>query len=166
MNKLWAKVRDRRTDFAHQVAHRLADTYGQVVIEDLRIINMTASAAGTIDAPGRRVRQKAGLNRAILDKGWHGLELALNNQARKTGMTVIKVNPAYTSQQCSTCKHTDRDNRESQAVFRCVACGHTCNADVNAARNIRDRAHLTAGQAGIGRISHHTPVPRQPPDRA
>ena len=85
---------------------------------------------------------KSGLNRSILDKGWHRIELATRGKARYTGTCVITVNPAYTSQTCNVCTVVDRKSRESQAVFRCTSCGHTEHADVNAAKNI-----LTAGRA-------------------
>jgi putative transposase len=75
---------------------------------------------------------------------------------------VVKVNPAYTSQTCTACKHVARESRESQAVFRCVACGHQAHADVNAAKNI-----LAAGLAvpGRGDLATRRSVKRQPPER-
>ncbi|MEV6523028.1 transposase [Longispora sp. NPDC051575] len=170
LSRVWAKIRNRRADFAHQVTHELCRDNALLGIEKLPVKNLTSSASGTVEKPGRTVKQKAGLNRAILDKGWHAFELALHNQARKTGTTIVKVNPAYTSQTCYVCGHIARDNRESQAVFRCVACGHQDHADVNAARNILARALRATGRDGPrppainGRISHQGPplVPRQP----
>lgn len=152
--RIEARTAGRRGDFAHQLAHQLAGTYGLIGIEDLQIANMTRSARGTLDEPGRNVRQKAGLNRAILDKGWGGFHAALVNQARKTGTRIVAVPAAFTSQRCAACGHVAPGNRESQAVFRRVVCGHIAHADVNAAINIRDLAVVTAGRAGIGRISH------------
>jgi putative transposase len=162
LGRLNARLRARRTDFAAQTAHRLVTSHGLVVVEDLRVANMTRSAKGTAEAPGRNVRQKAGLNRAILDKGWGGFLLALQNAARYHGAEIIKVNPAYTSQTCNACGHVARESRESQAVFRCVACGHGANADVNAAKNI-----LAAGLAVTGRgdLANGRSVKRQPPER-
>jgi putative transposase len=92
------------------------------VIEDLRIRNMTRTARGTVAEPGRNVKQKAVLNRAILDKGWHKLQLAVENVARYTGTTIVKVPGAYT-QTCSACHSVSPNNGESQAVFRCLTCG-------------------------------------------
>ena len=159
---LHARIRARRADFAAQRAVRLVRNHGTIAVEDLRVKNLTASAKGTVEAPGRNVRQKAGLNRAILSKGWGGFLLALEHTARYYGATVVKVNPAYTSQTCHACKHTARDNRESQAVFRCVACGHRDHADVNAAKNI-----LAAGLAVTGRgdLAVGRSAKRQPPER-
>ncbi|MFF4829647.1 zinc ribbon domain-containing protein [Streptomyces sp. NPDC001312] len=123
-----------------------------MVLEDLRIKNMSASASGTVAEPGHNVRQKAGLNRAILDKGWHRLELARANAARYTGTRVVKVNPAYTSQRCSACGFVTEGNRESQAVFRCKAagCGYRDHADVNASKNIRAAGHAVSACGDLG----------------
>ncbi|WP_255205973.1 transposase [Actinomadura sp. BRA 177] len=139
MNNIMGRVTDRRADFCAWTANRITARNALVVLEDLKTTKMTATAKGTVADPGERVAQKRGLNRAILDKGWHRLELALTDAARYTGTTVVKVNPAYTSQRCSACGLVTEGNRESQAVFRCKAegCGHAENADVNAAKNIR-----------------------------
>lgn len=108
---------------------------------------MDSSAALRAVLDRTKVRaQKAGLNRAILSKGWGGFLLALEHSARYHGATIVMVNPAYTSQTCHACKHIAKESRESQAVFRCVACGHQAHADVNASKNI-----LAAGLAVTGR---------------
>lgn len=78
-------------------------------------------------------RRKAGLNRGILAQGWG---LLVQRLEQKAPGRVLKVNPGYTSQPCSACGHVASENRESQAVFRCVACRYEANADVNAAINI------------------------------
>ncbi|WP_063039605.1 RNA-guided endonuclease InsQ/TnpB family protein [Nocardia pseudovaccinii] len=154
------RERDRRRDFAAQVGNRLATLHGTVVLEELNTRAMTASARGTIAEPGRRVAQKAGLNRAILAKGWHRLELALRNAARYTGTQIVKVPAAYTSQACSRCRSVDPVSRESQAVYRCTGCGHCENADVNAAKNI-----LAAGLAvtACGDLAVGRSVKQEPP---
>ena len=162
MGRVSTRAVHRRTDFCAQTAHQLTTRHGVVVLEDLRTTNMTASARGTIDAPGRQVRQKAGLNRAILDKGWHRLELALRNAARKTGTSVVLVNPAYTSQTCHRCTHVDSESRKSQAAFECTRCGHTDHADVNAAKNICRAAGLAVpacGDLAVGRSVKQEPAP-------
>ncbi|WP_232778604.1 RNA-guided endonuclease InsQ/TnpB family protein [Carbonactinospora thermoautotrophica] len=158
--RLNARIRNRRNDLCVWVANRLTRRHGLVVVEDLNIKDMTAFAKGTIEAPGRQVRQKAGLNRAILNKGWSRLVLALEHAGRYHGCSVVMVNPAYTSQTCSACGHCASENRESQAVFRCVACGQLDHADVNAAKNI-----LAAGLAVTGRgdLAGRRSVKRQPP---
>ena len=102
-------------------------------VEDLKVVSMTRSAKGTAEEPGRNVAQKAGLNRGIGKAGWGLLVERLEDKAPGR---VEKAPPAYTSQRCSACGHVDAKSRESQARFRCTACGYACNADVNAARNI------------------------------
>ena len=124
---------DALSDWAHKASTRIASSYDLIRIEDLRIANMTRSARGTIESPGRNVRQKAGLNRSILQQGWGKFTQYLEYKAPGR---VEKISPAYTSQTCSQCKTIDREARESQAVFRCRACGYCGNADVNAAINI------------------------------
>ena len=111
-----------------------------IAIEDLRITAMTASARGTPEAPGRCVAQKAGLNRAIRNVGWHALERMLAYKLQETGGLLIKVKAAYSSQTCAACGHVDARSRESQAIFRCTACGAAHNADINAAQVILQRA--------------------------
>lgn len=165
MNRIMGTVTDRRADFTAQLANQLTTRHSVIVLEDLRTKNMTASARGTKAEPGRNIRQKAGLNRAILDKGWHRMELAIRNAARSTGTEVVLVNPAYTSQTCNRCGHVDAKNRESQAVFVCTACGHRDHADLNAAKNILSAAgHAVpaCGDLAVGRsVKQELPGPRE-----
>lgn len=159
LRRLNASIRHRREDFTAWTANRLTLGHGMVAIEDLKIRNMTTAARGTVAEPGRNVRQKAGLNRAILDKGWGSLLLKLEHKARYNGSVIVRVPAAYTSQTCNACGHVARESRESQAFFRCVACKHQDNADVNAAKNI-----LAAGLAVTGRgdLAVGQSVKRQP----
>ncbi|MEU4039857.1 RNA-guided endonuclease InsQ/TnpB family protein [Streptomyces collinus] len=165
MNRIMGRVTDRRGDFCAQVAAEITAKNAVVVLEDLKTRNMSASGPRTVETAGSRVAQKRGLNRAILGKGWHRLELALTNAARYTGTTMVKVNPAYTSQRCSTCGFVSEGNRESQAAFRCKApgCGHRAHADVNAAINIKNavgHAVSACGDLGISRSMKQEPVGR------
>lgn len=137
-----AREKARRRDFCAQTAHQLAAGNAVVVLEDLKTKQMTKSAKGTLEQPGRNVAAKSGLNRAILAKGWHQFALALASAPRYTGTTVVKAPAAYTSQRCSACGRVDPKSRESQAVFRCTHCTHHEHADVNAAKNV-----LAAGLA-------------------
>ncbi|MFG3436956.1 RNA-guided endonuclease InsQ/TnpB family protein [Nonomuraea sp. NPDC047897] len=143
---LHAKVRRQRLDHAHKAALALVGDYDVIVHEDLRIANMTRSASGTIDAPGRNVAAKAGLNRSILDAGWGVFLTILAHKAESAGRELIAVNPANTSRTCARCGHCAKDNRLTQAAFACTTCGHTAHADVNAATNIL-RAGLALRQA-------------------
>jgi putative transposase len=135
--KLKAKVARIRKHWAHECTTAITRNYSTVVVERLRTKNMTASAAGTIAAPGKNVAQKRGLNRVILNVGWHQIETMLAYKAAR----LVKVDPAYTSQTCSSCGTVDSKSRESQAVFCCQHCGHRDNADRNAAVNILNRGN-------------------------
>ncbi|MGZ0145816.1 RNA-guided endonuclease InsQ/TnpB family protein [Kribbella sp. WER1] len=131
--KLKAREADRRKNWVEQTTTELARRFDVIRVEDLRIKQMTKSARGSLQQPGRNVAQKAGLNRGILANGWGMLVARLEQKAPGR---VEKVNPTYTSQTCSRCWTRDQEARESQAVFRCRTCDYRANADVNAARNI------------------------------
>jgi putative transposase len=135
--KLKARQARIRKHWAHTATTDICRRYGTVVVERLRTTNMTASAAGTVETPGKNVAQKRGLNRAILNVGWHRIETML---AYKAG-NLIKVNPAYSSQTCGSCGATDSRSRKNQATFVCTACGHRDNADRNAAVVILNRGN-------------------------
>ncbi|MEO3806362.1 transposase [Nonomuraea sp. B1E8] len=143
---LHARVRRQRLDGAHKAALALVRIYDVIVHEDLRIANMTRSASGTIEVPGRNVAAKSGLNRSILDAGWGVFLTILAHKAESAGRKLIAVNPAGTSRTCARCGHCAKENRATQADFACTACGHAAHADVNAAVNIM-RAGLALRQA-------------------
>jgi transposase len=153
--RLRARERDRRKDWAEKASTGLARRFDVIRVEDLRIGAMTRSAKGTRDSPGRGVRAKAGLNRGILRSGWG---LLVRRLEQKAPGRVEKIRPAFTSQRCSACGQVDGKSRESQAVFRCTACGFACNADVNAARNIAG-GHAVTARGGYREAG---PVNREP----
>jgi putative transposase len=142
LGRLHARIAAQRNDWLHKLTTGLAKQHAVIAIEELQVAAMSASAAGTAAAPGTRVRQKAGLNRAILDQGWTEFRRQLQYKTAARGGAAVMVPPAYTSQRCSLCGHCDAGNRPSQAHFMCQACGHAENADLNAAKNI-----LAAGRA-------------------
>jgi putative transposase len=135
--ELHRKVRRQRAHVLHELSARYAKNHGTVVVEKLNVKSMTRSAKGSVDAPGTNVRQKAGLNRSILDAGWGAFVGMLRYKLAWSGGRLVEVPAAYTSQRCSVCGHADASNRPSQAVFLCVSCGHSDHADTNAAKNIR-----------------------------
>jgi putative transposase len=153
--RLRARETDRRKDWAEKTSTAIARRFDLIKVEDLQIKNMTRSAHGTAANPGRCVRQKAGLNRGILASGWG---LLVRRLEQKAPGRVQKISPAFTSQCCSACGRVDPKSRESQAVFRCTACGYACNADVNAARNIA-AGHAVTARGGDGDAR---PVNREP----
>ena len=126
------RVKMARRNWQHQVSRTIVRKASTVVVEALNTRGMTASAKGTVEDPGTNVRAKTGLNREILATGWGSLCSMLGYKSKE----LIAVNPAYTSMTCSACGVADVGSRRSQAQFRCVACGHAQNADINAARNI------------------------------
>jgi putative transposase len=153
-------VRRQRAWLQHQISHDYANSHGTVVIEKLETDRMTRSAKGSVEAPGRNVRQKAGLNRSILDAGWSGLAEKLRYKLAERGGELVEVPAAYTSQTCSACGVVDAASRRTQSEFCCTACGHEANADTNAARVILSRWNPpiqpveacdgAAGEAGSG----------------
>ncbi|MDV5145532.1 transposase [Streptomyces sp. SBC-4] len=131
--KIKAREADRRKDWCEKTSTMLARTYDLVRFEKLNIENMTRSARGTQAKPGKKVRQKAGLNRAILAQGWG---LLRRRAEHKAPGRVEDVPAPYTSLRCSVCGWIDKNSRKSQAEFACVSCGFTCNADENSANNV------------------------------
>jgi putative transposase len=127
------RVANARKDFLHKHSTAIAKNHGTVVVEALKVRNMSASAKGTTAEPGKMVRQKAGLNRAILDQGWGGFRIMLNYKLADRGGKLIEVPAAYTSQTCAECGVVDARSRHDQARFVCTGCGHEANADTNAA---------------------------------
>lgn len=138
------RIAAKRKNWLHHVSCNLAENFGTICIEDIAIKNLTASAKGTAEQPGRHVKQKASLNRTVLATGWGLLKWMLEYKAHQ----VVKVKPAYTSQRCHECGHTVRENRPTQAEFKCVSCGYQGNADINAALNILALGTDAAGQGG------------------
>ncbi len=151
--KTHKKLLHARLDWCHQVSREIANRYNVAYLEDLNVKGMTASAKGTKEAPGKNVKAKSGLNRKILNTGWHRFEQCLSYK-----MSVEKVPAAYTSRRCNACGYTEKANRKTQSDFECRSCGHRDNADVNAALNILASGNGAAGRGGgnVGR-----PVKRQ-----
>lgn len=141
--RLKHKEATRRTDALHKLSRLIVNENDLIVVEDLRIANMSRSARGTREHPGRHVAAKSGLNDAVMDSGWRMLIAMITYKAEGAGRTVIKVSPRHTSQRCSICGFVAAANRHRQK-FSCLSCGAFAHADVNAARNIL-RAGLARG---------------------
>ena len=122
-----------------------------IVVEALKIMNMSKSSKGTLDEPGRRVKAKSGLNKAILDQGWGEFRRQLAYKLDWLGGVFLSVSPHHTSQKCHQCGHTSKENRPNQATFHCQSCGFEMNADHNAAKNILSAGHavLACGEIGL-----------------
>ena len=146
VQKVHKEIADARKDHLHKISHEISKNHAIIFIEDLKIKNMSASASGTQDKPGKNVKAKSGLNKAILDQGLGEFRRQLEYKSHWKGGQVVAVAPHYTSQKCSRveCGHVAKDNRKTQAKFLCVACGFSEHADINSAKNVL--------AAGLGRV--------------
>ena len=144
VQRIHSRIADARNDFLHKVSTVISKNHAMVAVEDLKVRNMSKSAAGTIEEPGTNVRAKSGLNKSILDQGWGEFHRQLEYKLAWNGGTLVKVPPQNTSRTCPECGHVSGDNRRSQAQFKCVQCGFEENADVVGAINV-----LRAGHARI-----------------
>jgi putative transposase len=157
------RIADTRNDYLHKTSTAISKNHALVVLEDLKVVNMSASAKGTVNNPGRNVRAKSGLNKAILDQGWSGFRRMLEYKMIWAGGRIIVVPPQYTSQECPLCHNISPDNRKTQETFKCISCSYTNNADLVAAINI-----LAAGLAvsACGEAVHQGSSRKQEPARA
>jgi putative transposase len=142
ISRLRHREANARKDYLHKLSTEIAKSQGIVKVEKLRVKNMSASAKGTVEEPGRNVRAKRGLNRSILDQGWGMFADMLKYKLVERGGELQFVDPAYTSQCCPECGVVDAVSRQSQSVFVCTACGHADNADTVGARNIEQARTL------------------------
>ena len=160
IQRLHSCIANIRRDYLHKVTTTVSKNHAMIVIEDLKVSNMSKSAAGTVSQPGRNVRAKSGLNRSILDQGWYEMRRQLEYKQLWSGGQVLAVPPAYTSQRCACCGHTAKENRLSQSKFRCQVCGYTANADVNGARNILAAGHAVLACGGM--VQSGRPLKQEP----
>lgn len=153
IQRLHATIANVRSDFLHKCSTRFSKNHAIIVLEDLKVKNMSKSAQGSLDAPGRSVRAKSGLNRSILDQGWGEFKRQLGYKLGWQGGQLILVHPKNTSRRCRQCGCIDKDNRPTQKEFCCVQCGHRENADRHAARNIEAAGHAVLACGDIANIS-------------
>ena len=168
VQRLHTRIANCRKDYLHQATTTISQNHAMVCIEDLQVRNMSKSAAGTSDAPGKNVRAKSGLNKSILDQGWFEFRRQLAYKLAWTGGMLVAVPPHNTSRTCPCCGHVSKDNRKTQAQFKCVACGHAENADVVGAIHVLERGHrlLACGEdvsrAKPARAKHATSAKQEP----
>ena len=144
VQRIHAHIGNARRDYLHKASTPISKNHALVCIEDLQVRNMSKSAAGTTETPGRNVRAKSGLNKAILDQGWFEFRRQLDYKLAWNGGHLIAVPPKNTSRTCPCCGHISADNRKTQAQFLCVACGFEEHADLVGAINV-----LRAGYARL-----------------
>nr|DAN45954.1 MAG TPA: endonuclease [Caudoviricetes sp.] len=137
--RLHHKIANCRKNHLHQISSKISKNHAIVYVEDLKVANMSKSAKGNIEHHGKNVKQKSGLNRAILDQSWFEFRRQLTYKLAWNGGFLVAVPPQNTSRCCPSCGHTAKENRQTQANFECVECGYTENADVVGAINILNR---------------------------
>jgi transposase len=146
------KEANRRKDWIEKVSTRLVREYDFFAFENLNVAGMLRSPAVKPDPENEGqflpngAAAKAGLNRAISAQSWS--QLVIRTQQKAAAATsetlIVKVDPRHTSQTCPQCNHVSAENRESQAVFSCVSCGYSANADLVGAINIHTRGEELA----------------------
>ncbi|MBU2228221.1 MAG: transposase [Proteobacteria bacterium] len=161
VQKIHTRITNVRRDFLHKATTTISQNHAIVCVEDLQVRNMSKSAAGSSDSPGRNVRAKSGLNKSILDQGWFEFRRQLEYKQAWLGGEVLAVPPRNTSRTCPACGYVSAENRQTQARFACVECGYENNADLVGAINILERGHrlLACGElAQSGRSVKQEPT--------
>ncbi|MGP4013019.1 RNA-guided endonuclease InsQ/TnpB family protein [Streptomyces sp. 4N124] len=115
--QLRARATRRAVDWQHKTTTEISDIFGVIGVEDLAIVNMVKSARGTVEAPGKNVRQKAGLNRSISGEAWGRTVTFLQYKLADRGGHLVKVPAPNTSRRCSACGFITPGSRESQSRF-------------------------------------------------
>ena len=141
VQRIHSRIGNARRDFLHKTSTAISKNHAMVCIEDLQVRNMSQSAAGTTEKPGRNVRVKSGLNKSILDQGWFEFRRQLDYKVAWRGGWLVAVPPQNTSRTCPCCGHVSAGNRKTQAQFLCVECGFEENADVVGAINVLRAGH-------------------------
>ena len=161
IQKIHARIGNTRRDYLHKATTTISQNHAIVCIEDLQVRNMSRSAAGTSESPGRNVRAKSGLNKAILDQGWAEFRRQLDYKLAWNGGHLIAVPPRNTSRTCPACGDVSEENRQTQALFCCAECGFEENADLVGAINVLRAGHarLACGElAQSGRSVKQEPA--------
>ena len=141
VQKIHTEIANARKDFLHKTSTTISQNHALVCIEHLQVKNMSRSSKCNSEEHGKRVKQKSGLNCAILDQGWGEFRRQLEYKMTWQGGMLLAVPPQLTSQTCPACGHVSRDNRQSQAKFLCIDCGYENHADVVGAINILERGY-------------------------
>ncbi|WP_208692726.1 RNA-guided endonuclease InsQ/TnpB family protein [Klebsiella quasipneumoniae] len=160
IQRLHSHIANIRRDYLHKVTSEISKKHAMIVIEDLKVSNMSKSAKGTAERHGQNVRAKSGLNRSILDQGWYEMRRQLEYKQLWRGGQVLAIPPAYTSQRCACCGHMAKENRQTQSKFVCQVCGYTENADINGARNILAAGHAVFACGGM--VQSGRPLKQEP----
>lgn len=119
--RLYSKITNVRKNFLHNISTQYIRSNTLILAENLKVKNMV---------------KFGNLSKHILDASWSSFFFMLNYKAKLYEKVFVQINPAYTSQKCSSCGNVTKENRLTQSQFKCVSCGHQQNADLNAAQNI------------------------------
>ena len=141
IQKIHSRIGNARRDYLHKTSTAISQNHAMVCIEDLQVRNMSKSAAGTLETPGKNVRAKSGLNKSILDQGWFEFRRQLDYKLAWKGGHLIAVPPKNTSRTCPCCGYVSAENRQTQVQFECVKCGFEENADLVGAINVLRAGH-------------------------
>ncbi len=141
VQKIHTAIANSRKDFLHKTSTTISQNHAFVCIEDLQVKNMSRSSKGNREQHGKRVKQKSGLNRSILDQGWAEFRRQLDYKVQWNGGLLLAVPPHHTSQTCPVCGHVSKENRQTQAKFLCIDCGYENHADVVGAINVLERGY-------------------------
>jgi putative transposase len=156
VQRIHARIANARGDFLHKASTTISKNHAMVCIEDLQVLNMSKSATGSAEAPGRKVAQKRRLNKAILDQGWGEFRRQLEYKTAWRGGYLVAVPAANTSRTCPCCGRVAKENRKTQALFACVACGYSNNADHVGAINVLERGQRLFACGGMVQSGHPT----------
>ena len=140
LKKISGQLLRQRKDHDHVLSRRIVEGVEKgstVVLENLT------------DIRDRVVLRKSEANRRLHSWSFSQLRQFVEYKAEALGITVAFVDPRHTSQTCSRCQHQARNNRRSQSLFWCRQCGFRCNADLNAARNIKEKHLASLASLGI-----------------
>ncbi len=155
IQRIHTQIANARKDFLHKATTTISKSHAFVCIEDMQVRNMSRSAKGNSEQHGKLVRQKSGLNRAILDQGWGEFRRQLDYKMIWNGGTLLAVPPHDTSRTCPCCGHVSKESRRTQALFVCVTCCYEDHADVVGAMNILERGHRSLA---CGEPAHSGPL--------
>lgn len=140
--KAYRRAKQQSDNWARETARMIVAEHGVIVLEDLKLQNMTRSARGTMETPGKNVAAKQGLNRALQDAALGRIQHWVCVKAEEAGRITWAVPAHNTSRTCSACGHCHVTSRISRDRFVCRQCGHTAHADLNAAENIAARGQV------------------------
>ena len=161
VQRIHVRIANARRDYLHKSSTTISKNHAMVVVEDLQVSNMSRSASGSVEQPGRKVKQKSGLNKAILDQGWAEFRRQLEYKMLWAGGLFLAVPPQNTSRTCPCCGHISGDNRKSQAAFACIECGFEENADLVGAINVLRAGHARLACEVNGKVSRQQQEPSE-----